>query len=106
MNRFEFRQAKAEDIPVYSVKDKTFRMEEIQFKKEFQGSGLFAALYRYLITIIPEDTEYVDAYSGKNNIKSQEILTHLGLTAVGENKNGRSYYFKGEYKKLLERYSE
>ena len=165
MNRFEFRQAKAEDIPVYvdelfailagnmreiqptgntyeedykiwldcavpvmcegkntmilifcednlcgyfrySVKDKTFRMDDIQFKKEFQGSGLFAALYRYLITIIPGDTEYVDAYSGKNNIKSQEILKHLGLTAVGENKNGRSYYFKGEYKKLLERYSE
>ncbi len=89
----------------YSVNDKTFRMEEIQFQKEYQGSGLFAELYRYLITIIPADTKYVDAFANKRNIKSQEILKHLGLSVVGENKNGKSLHFKGAYKTLAERYS-
>ncbi len=90
----------------YSVNDTTFRMEDIQFKPEYHGCGLFVELYRYLITIIPAETKYVDAYASKKNIKSQEILKHLGLTVTGENKNGRSYYFKGEFKNLLERYSE
>ena len=29
----------------YFVNDTTFRMDEIQFKKEYQGCGLFAELY-------------------------------------------------------------
>ena len=89
----------------YSVKDSTFRMEDIQFKPEYHGSGLFAGLYHYLMGIIPAQTKYVEAYASKENIKSQEILKHLGLTAAGENKNGRSLHFIGDYKKLSERYS-
>ncbi len=90
----------------YSVNDTTFRMEEIQFKPEYRGCGLFAELYKYLITIIPIETEYVDAFAEKRNTKSQEILKHLGLNIIGENKNGKCFHFKGEYKALLERYSE
>ena len=89
----------------YSINGMTFRMEEIQFKQEYQGSGLFAELYHYLMSIIPERIKYVDAFANKENKKSQEILKHLGLTQVGENKNGKSLYFKGEYKALSERYS-
>ena len=89
----------------YSLTDTTFIMEEIQFKKEYQGCGLFSELYRYLTTIIPIQTKFVEAFSSKENIKSQEILKHLGLTVIGENKNGKSLHFKGEYKALLERYS-
>ena len=89
----------------YSLTDTTFIMEEIQFKKGYQGCGLFSELYRYLTTIIPIQTKFVEAFSSKENIKSQEILKHLGLTVIGENKNGKSLHFKGEYKALLERYS-
>lgn len=89
----------------YSFSDTTFKMEDIQFKPEYQGSGLFAELYRYLTSIIPEHIRYVDAFANKENVKSQEILKHLGLTVIGESKNGRSLHFKGEYKNLSERYS-
>ena len=89
----------------YSVKDSTLRMEDIQFKPEYQGSGLFAGLYNYLMGIIPAQTKYVEAYASKENIKSQGILKHLGLTVIDENKNGRSLHFKGDYKNLSERYS-
>ena len=81
-------------------------MDEIQFKKEYQGCGLFAELYHYLTTIIPVQTKYVDAFSRKENLKSQKILEHLGLSVVGEGKNGKCLYFKGEYKTLFERYSK
>lgn len=90
----------------YFVNDTTFRMDEIQFKKEYQGCGLFTELYHYLTTIISAQTKYVDAFARKKNLKSQRILEHLGLSLVGESKNGKSLYFKGEYKTVFERYSK
>lgn len=90
----------------YFVNDSTFRMDEIQFKKEYQGCGLFTELYRYLTTIIPTCTKYADAFTRKENLKAYGILNHLGLIAVGESENGNSYYFKGEYKTLLDKYQK
>lgn len=87
----------------YFVNDTTFRMDEIQFKKEYQGCGLFAELYHYLTTVIPAGTRYVEAFARKENLKSQGILEHLGLSVVGESKNGNSLHFRGEYKALSER---
>lgn len=89
----------------YCVTDTTFRMDEIQFRKEYHGSGLFRELYHFLTTVIPVQTKYVDAFSRKENLKSQAILKHLGLNECGESQNGNSLYFKGEYKKIVERYS-
>lgn len=89
----------------YSFSDTTFKMEDIQFKPQYQGRGLFAELFHYLTSIIPQHIRYVDAFANKENIKSQEILKHLGLTVIGENKSGRSFHFKGEYQTLAERYS-
>ena len=43
----------------YFVNDTTFRMDEIQFKKEYHGSGLFSELYHFLTTIIPIQTKSV-----------------------------------------------
>ncbi len=88
------------------VNDTTFRMDEIQFKKEYHGSGLFSELYHFLTTIIPIQTKYVDAFARKENLKSQGILSHLGLSVVSEEKDGNLLYYKGEYKTLSERYSE
>ena len=48
---------------------------------------------------------YVEAYANKKNLKSQSILKHLGLVESGENKNGNSFYYKGKYVDLLNKYS-
>ena len=80
-------------------------MEEIQIAKEFQGTGIFSALYKWLIEQLPKDVESVEAYANKKNLKSQSILKHLGLVELGENKNGNSFYYKGAYVDLLNKYS-
>lgn len=79
-------------------------MEEIQIKKEFQGSGLFAGFYQWLVKQLPGDIEHVEAYANKKNFKSQAILEHLGLQRVGENKNGNSFFFRGKYADLRKKY--
>lgn len=79
-------------------------MEEIQIIKDFQGVGLFSEFYKWLIKSLPKNIMYVEAYANKKNIKSQGILKHLGLVELGENKNGNSFYYKGKYADVLNRY--
>jgi RimJ/RimL family protein N-acetyltransferase len=80
-------------------------MEEIQFKPAYHGSGLFGDLYRYLIPRLPADIQVVEAYADKRNQKSLAVLAHLGLTVIGENKNGISYHLRGSYAELKSRYA-
>ena len=83
-----------------------FMMEEIQFKPAYRGSGLFGDLYRYLIPRLPDDIQAVEAYADKRNAKSLSVLEHLGLTVVGENKNGISYHLCGNFARLKEKYGK
>ena len=82
----------------------SFVMEEIQIQKVYQGSGLFTEFYKWLLKQIPKNIMYVEAFANKKNHKSQVILTHMGLVQIGENKNGNSFYYKGDYADLLSKY--
>ncbi len=88
----------------YFVHNGLFMMEEIQLRDRYKGTGVFADLYTYLTSIIPENTGLVEAYANKSNHKSIAILTHLGLEIIGESKNGISYHFRGRYETILRRY--
>ncbi len=88
----------------YYTNSDTFMMEEIQFKPEYQGKGVFKALYSFVIPQIKNNIEFVEAYASISNSKSIRILEKLGLTNIGLNKNGRSYHFKGHYLDLLKWY--
>ena len=87
----------------YYVNNGVFMMEEIQFLEEYQGTGIFGELYRYLVSMIPADTKFVEAYAHKNNARSIAILTHLGLRPVEEGREDL-LHFRGDYLKLIEKY--
>lgn len=89
----------------YRIIDDTLIMDEIQFASGFHSVGLFGILYRYIAKTLPDSIMYVAACANKKNYKSQRILEHLGLTQVGENKNGNSYVYRGMYQSLLDRYT-
>ena len=88
----------------YYVNEDRFMMEEIQIEKDFQGTGAFQQLYRFLAREIPAEIQWVCAYAHKNNHKSQGILNHLGLEIAGENQSGDCYFYKGDCQKMLDRY--
>ncbi len=83
---------------------RVFMMEEFQLKAAYHGSGLFGELYRFLVPRLPGDIEAVEAYAHKRNTKSLGVLGHLGLTVVGENRNGTSFHLRGEFARLTEKY--
>ena len=77
-------------------------MEEIQIRKTYQGKyNIFERIYGLALANISEDVDVVEAYANKKNTKSIAILGKLGLSIVGENKNGTSYHFRGTYADLL-----
>ena len=90
----------------YSVQGHTLLMEEIQFKAVYHGTGMFRRFYAWLTEQLPKDLCYVAAYAHKNNQKSNDILKYLGLDCCGENKSGNSFYYKGPYRALLNKYGE
>lgn len=85
----------------YTTAD-TFMMEEIQICPEFQGKdNIFRDLYSFVLNHIGTDLLYVEAYANKLNHKSIGILEKLGLKVIGENKNGKSFHFKGMFDDLV-----
>lgn len=88
----------------YYVSDKTLMMEEIQISKEYQGTGIFASFYTWLVTHLPETLEHVEAFSEADNHRSQQILIHLGLKKIGDVQDGEFYQYKGSYKCISDRY--
>lgn len=89
----------------YYVNEDTFMMEEVQFKPEYRGKGVFRALYSFVIPNIRNDIEFVEAYANINNSKSIGILEKFGLINIGLNKNGRSCHFKGKFADLIKWYN-
>ncbi len=88
----------------YYTNADTFMMEEIQFRPEYQGKGLFRELYGFVLKNVRNDLEFVEAYASINNKKSIGILEKFGLSNIGLNKNGRSYHFKGRFADLIKWY--
>lgn len=88
----------------YYTTAESLMMEEFQLKPMYQGSGAFGALFAWLLPHLSEDLQIVEAYAHKQNLRSQTILTHLGMQRVGENNSGNSWRFKGAYTRLKERY--
>ena len=88
----------------YYVSGGVFMMEEIQFAENYRGTGLFGELYRFLVKIIPADTGFVEAYAHPKNEKSIAILSHLALSPVKESGDENLLHFRGEYRKLTEKY--
>ncbi len=90
----------------YSLNSGTqsFLMEDIQIKSEFQGAGLFSSCLRWLVNQLPENILCVEAYADKRNNRSRAIMEHLGLKCKGENKNGISLHYIGDYSKFYSKF--
>lgn len=76
---------------------KTLMMEEIQIRRDCQGTGLFRGLYRWLVQELPCDILWVEAFANKKNRKSLALLHVLGLAITEED---RFYRLKGRYGEL------
>ena len=84
----------------YFVNSGLFMMEEIQLCERYHRTGALGELYACLSSVIPEDTELVEAYAHKSNARSIALLGRLGLEAIGETEDGSLYHFRGRFENI------
>lgn len=87
----------------YCIVDDTLTAEEIEIDRRFQRTALFGRFLRFVQTQIPTEVKFIEAYVNKLNTNSQRITSKLGLRIIGENKNGKSWRYRGTLKDLTAR---
>ena len=85
----------------YYTNETTSMIEEAQLKSAFQGCGVMRKAFAFIADNIPRDLLYAEAFANKLNLRSQNILTHLGFSNIGENKNGRCFHYRADCRSLL-----
>ena len=84
----------------YSIDGNTLFAEEIEIRPDYQRTFLFTLFFRYLMSIMPKNIEYIKANIHKDNLNSQTIAGKLGMQIVGENKNKISWHLIGPVDKF------
>ena len=68
----------------YYVRDALLMVEEIQIRKDHQGTLLFLRLCRYLMDGLPAEIQTVEAYADPRNEKSRRLMAKLGMAELPE----------------------
>lgn len=79
----------------YYINNGIFMVEEIQIRKGFRSTSLFAQLWKFMAGVIPVDTQYIEAYADMRNLPSRRLIAKLGMNAVGETPDGTCLHFRG-----------
>ena len=78
----------------YYTRGDMLMVEEMQLKREYQRGFAFYRLCKYLLSILPPEIRYVEAYAEKRNIHSQHIMSKLGMKVIEE--DGPFLHLRGE----------
>ena len=89
----------------YYVNNGVFMVEEIQLKPSYQRTLLLHRLCRFLVDVIPSDTEYIEAFVHEKNVSSQKLQRSLGMEHIDTKKNG-TLHFRGNCQKLFKRFQK
>lgn len=84
----------------YYVNNGIFMVEEIQIRRGFRSTVLFAQLWKFMVGVIPADTQYIEAYADKRNLPSRRLIAKLGMNAVGDPPDGTCLHFRGSMHSL------
>ena len=63
----------------YYTRGELLVVEEVQLKKQFQGTFLFFRLCKFLASVLPEGLETVAAYADRRNGRSIRLMEKLGM---------------------------
>ena len=87
----------------YYVNNGVFMVEEIQLKPSYQRTLLLHYLCRFLVDVIPSDTEYIEAFVHEKNVSSQKLQRSLGMVHV-DTRGNDIFHFRGDCQKLFDRF--
>lgn len=84
----------------YYINNGIFMVEEIQLRKDCRISSLFVQLWKFMCRIIPEDTQFIEAYADPRNLPSRRLMEKLGMEPVEDGSYSHLLHFRGTLNKL------
>lgn len=84
----------------YYINNGIFMVEEIQIRKGFRSTSLFAQLWKFMAGVIPVDTQYIEAYADKRNLPSRRLMEKLGMEPVKDCSYSYLLHFRGTLNEL------
>ena len=88
---------------MYACNGENFLMEEIQLIPRVQGTGVFRAIYAEVLPHLPDTVVRVEAYAHKNNLHSQGILSHLGLSMLRDGADQDIRHWRGDFREFVQK---
>lgn len=66
----------------YYTRQELLMVEEVQIRKDHQGTLLFLRLCRHLLAALPEEIRVVEAYADGRNDRSRRLMARLGMVEL------------------------
>ena len=85
----------------YYIRNNLFMVEEIQLRQDCRSTSLFAALWKFMIRIIPEDIHFIEAYADPRNQASRRMMEKLGMKIVEESSDAHFLHFRSSLNQNL-----
>ena len=84
----------------YYINSGLFMVEEIQIRKDCRSTSLFAALWKFMLRHLPEDTHTMEAYADPRNLLSRDLMEKHGMEPVEDPSCPHLLHFRGKLKKI------
>ena len=79
----------------YYTRGELLVVEEVQLKKQYQGTFLFFRLCKFLASVLPEGLETVAAYADRRNGRSIRLMEKLGMRQEPDTENSPFVCLRG-----------
>ena len=87
----------------YYTREDLLMVEEVQIRKDHQGTLLFLRLCRQLLSALPEEIRVVEAYADPRNAKSLRLMARLGMEQLTY--SGEFAHLRGDAEAIRKRFT-
>ena len=87
----------------YYTREDLLMVEEVQIRKDHQGTLLFLRLCRQLLSALPEEIRVVEAYADPRNAESLGLMARLGMEKLAD--SGEFVHLRGDAVAIRKRFT-
>lgn len=79
----------------YYIRQQMLMVEEIQLKKKYHRTLLFYKLCKYLMTVLPDHLQTIEAYADRRNGASIRLMEKLGMRSCEQESESPFVHMRG-----------
>lgn len=88
----------------YYIREQMLMVEEIQLKEKYHRTFLFYRLCKYLMSVMPDNLQTVEAYADRRNANSIHLMEKLGM-GICEQETGSCFvHMRGSAERVCLRF--